>query len=201
MDKLNHYYSSDPNTPHDIRKITVSLREKLYYFFSDAGVFSKENIDFGTKLLINSLQVEKNAQVLDLGCGYGVIGIVVANLVSNGFVYLVDVNKRAVDLAKENIKLNKIENAKAIVSDGFTAIEELKFDSIITNPPIRAGKMLIFSLYEKAFQHLNHNGSLWVVIQKKQGALSTLKKLRELGYQVEEVDKDKGYHVYRARKL
>ncbi|CAM3088712.1 class I SAM-dependent methyltransferase [Paenibacillus sediminis] len=197
----DHYYSSQPVVKHDRKILEAKLRGKTFRFISDAGVFSKSGIDFGSRVLIEAMDIPKDASVLDVGCGYGPIGLTAATLATEGHVTMIDVNARAVDLAKENARLNNLTNVTVVESDLFIAVEGQVFDVILTNPPIRAGKETVHSIFEQAYAHLKSGGALWIVIQKKQGAPSAKAKLESLFPKVEEVTKDKGYRIYKAQKL
>ncbi|NBI30341.1 class I SAM-dependent methyltransferase [Chengkuizengella sp. YPA3-1-1] len=196
-----HYYTQDPSVQSNRQVIHVSLRSKEFKFYTDAGVFSKNMIDFGSKLLIEHMNIPSDSKILDVGCGYGPIGICAASLEKTSEVTLIDVNQRAIELASENAKLNEISNIKLLQSDIYSSLENNeKFDVILTNPPIRAGKEVVYSIFSGAAQRLKDGGSLWVVIQKKQGAPSALEKLKILFSTVEEVSKKKGYKIFRAKK-
>lgn len=195
----DHYFTNQPNVEHDIRTIRVTLRGFNLTFWTDAGVFSKGGVDFGSQLLIETMEIPEGAKVLDVGCGYGPIGITAALLAGSGNVTLVDVNERAVELAQKNIEQNLAPGAKAIVSDRFEKVAGEKFDVILTNPPIRAGKAVVHSIFERAPEHLTETGELWVVIQKKQGAPSAKKKLEELFDSVEDVARDAGFRIFRCQ--
>ena len=197
----DHYYSSSPEASHDRRQITAELRNRKLVFISDAGVFSKQAIDFGSKVLIEAMEIQSADKVLDVGCGYGPIGLTAASMAIEGHVTMIDVNERALNLASENAKLNHIENVTVIQSDVYSAIpEEPRFDVILTNPPIRAGKLVVHAVFEGAYSRLVLGGALWVVIQKKQGAPSAKEKLEEMFRFVEEVTKEKGYRIFKAVK-
>lgn len=195
-----HYYSNQPATGHNRRELETVLRGSKFKFISDSGVFSKSGVDYGSKVLIEALEIPNRSHVLDVGCGYGPIGLSVAKLVKDGHVTMVDINSRAVELAKENARLNGIGNVTILESDLFSAVEGKEFDVIVTNPPIRAGKETVHKIFEQAFEHLNDQGQLWIVIQKKQGSPSAKAKLESLFSQVEEVTKDKGYRIFKAVK-
>lgn len=195
----DHYYTNKPEVEHDEREFDFELRGRSFHFVTDAGVFSRDRVDFGSLLLINHMDIPRDAEVLDVGCGYGPIGIAAAHLAAAGRVTMIDVNERAVELANRNIHINGIKNAIAKLSDIYSAIpSDAKFDRILTNPPIRAGKKVVHQILEESVQYLKENGELWVVIQKKQGAPSALAKLQECFPRVEEVAKDKGYRIFRA---
>lgn len=172
-------------------------------FQSDAGVFSKSGVDFGSKLLIDTMEIPEGDRVLDVGCGYGPIGLSAAILSGpSGSVTMVDLNERALELCRENAKLNGVSNVRILKSDALEEVLDERFGSILTNPPIRAGKATVHRIFEQAYGCLQPGGSLWVVIQKKQGSPSAYAKLEELfgEDQVEEVTKDKGYRIFRAMK-
>lgn len=197
-----HYYSSKPSSVHETIRFQETLRGRTLAFHSDAGVFSKHGVDFGSKVLIEAMDIPEGARVLDVGCGYGPIGLTAAWLSKTGTVTMVDVNERALELAKENAVLNAIGNVRILKSDGLEQVLDERFDRILTNPPIRAGKETVHRIFEQACGCLVPGGELWIVIQKKQGAPSAYAKLEELfgEDQVEEVTKDKGYRIYRAMK-
>ncbi|UHA71693.1 class I SAM-dependent methyltransferase [Paenibacillus sp. 481] len=198
----NHYYSKQPSVANDRKLLQMELRGFTLRFNSDAGVFSKSDIDYGSRVLIDAMDIPEQARVLDVGCGYGPIGITAAKLATAGEVVMVDVNERALDLARENAALNGVTNVVIRESDGLAALDGEMFDVILTNPPIRAGKEVVHRIFEQSYTHLQQGGSLWIVIQKKQGAPSAEAKLIALFGEesVEEVTKDKGYRIFRAQK-
>lgn len=192
-----HYFSNTPQSKSSPNEWTFTLRNKTYHFKSDVGVFSKKRVDFGTVLLIENFRApEIQGSYLDLGCGYGPIGMSISE--DGRPVVMVDINERAVSLAKENLELNQISNCEVKISDGFSAIANQSFAAIVSNPPIRTGKAKLYELLEQAREALVKQGELWLVIQKKQGALSAINKLNELFGHVETVAKKKGYFILRA---
>lgn len=195
-----HYYSKKPTTAHDLQTIEEQLRGRKFTFVTDAGVFSKKGVDYGSKLLIETMELTEDASVLDVGCGYGPIGLSAALMASRGRVAMVDINERAVELAKRNAQRNRIENVRILQSDMLEAVMDQTFDAVLTNPPIRAGKETVHRIFEQAHQVLKPGGALWVVIQKKQGAPSAWAKLETLFSQVEEKERDKGYWIIKATK-
>lgn len=195
-----HYYSNQPETAHDRKELKAELRGHSLRFISDAGVFSKSGIDYGSRVLIDAMEFAPDASVLDVGCGYGPIGLTAARLAPQGHVTMIDINSRAVELARENARLNGITNVTILESDLFAAVKDQAFDVVLTNPPIRAGKETVHTIFAEAWNHLRQGGQLWVVIQKKQGAPSAMAKLETLFGQVEEVTKDKGYRIFKATK-
>lgn len=196
----DHYYTSKPGAAHDEQEFSFLLRGHEMRFITDAGVFSRNRIDFGSLLLIETMRIARDARVLDVGCGYGPIGLTAARLAADGKVTMIDVNERAVALARRNAEKNGIRNVEIRVSDVYSAIQGESFDVILTNPPIRAGKEIVHRIFTEGHELLVDGGELWVVIQKKQGAPSALKKLQEVYREVEEVDREKGYHIFRAVK-
>lgn len=198
----NFYYQekqeglkSNPNT------YEFNFRDHHFKFKTDAGVFSKNYIDFGSFTMLEAFTPNSiEAPILDMGCGYGPIGIVVSTLYDKE-VLMVDINERALNLANENIGINKVLKAKAQKSYIYDSIpENSKFSSIITNPPIRAGKKVVFDIYDGAYKHLLDNGELWVVIQKKQGAPSSIEHLKKIFSNCEVVYKNKGYFILKSIK-
>ena len=196
----DHYFSKNPHSKSDPRKWTFTLRGEKFFFNTDAGVFSKGEVDFGSRLLIESFVMpHTEGDILDVGCGYGPIGLAIAKSFPERTVQMVDVNGRAIELAGRNAKENAVENVVIYESDGLSNVEG-NFAAILTNPPIRAGKETVFKFYDEAFAKLKPGGELWVVIQKKQGAPSTIDRLSELFGQVETVEKKKGYYILKAEK-
>lgn len=196
-----HYFTADPQSEHDEGQLDVEILQERYRFFTDAGVFSKTEIDFGTQLLITCLTLKAGETILDMGCGYGPLGIVAARLVgSTGSVDLVDINSRAVSLTKRNIAQNRITNTTVWQSDGFSQVTKC-YDWIITNPPIRAGKKVIYLLVEQALEHLNPEGTLMLVIRTKQGAKSMAAKMEQVFGNVETVVISKGFRVLKSKNV
>ncbi|MCM3768195.1 class I SAM-dependent methyltransferase [Neobacillus niacini] len=196
-----HYYSRTQNVESDPKSWDYKLRGHSFRFKTDNGVFSKREVDYGSRLLIETFVMpEAEGKVLDVGCGYGPIGLSIGKEHPNRTIHMVDVNQRAIELAKENAALNQIDNVKIYESDRLLNVTETDFVAILTNPPIRAGKKTVHDIFEQSHQHLLSGGELWVVIQKKQGAPSALEKLTQLFSDVETVDKSKGYFIIRATK-
>ena len=196
---MSHYFENDQNLKSELRELSYKYNSSFFKFNSDNGVFSKNKIDFGSKLLLETYlnEANVNVRVLDVGCGYGFIGIVVG-VITNSIVDMIDVNKRAVHLANMNIKKYKNFQGKAFLSDAYENVNEL-YDVIITNPPIRVGKSKVLEILEGAFDHLNDNGLLYFVIRKDQGALS-IKKILESTRKVDLINRDKGYFIFRVKK-
>ncbi|PJZ02249.1 class I SAM-dependent methyltransferase [Bacillus vallismortis] len=198
-----HYYSDKPSVKSNKQTWSFRLRDKDFMFTSDSGVFSKKEVDFGSRLLIDSFEEpEVEGGILDVGCGYGPIGLSLANAFKDRTIHMIDVNERAVELSNENAEQNGITNVKIYQSDLFSNVDSAEtFASILTNPPIRAGKKVVHAIFEKSAEHLKTSGELWIVIQKKQGAPSAIEKLEELFGEVSVVQKKKGYYIIKAKKV
>ncbi|WP_332649139.1 class I SAM-dependent methyltransferase [Lysinibacillus sp. 54212] len=196
-----HYYSNKPQTESKPRQWKFTLLGSSFLFETDAGVFSKSEVDFGSRVLIDAFEMPKvEGDILDVGCGYGPIGLSIAKANQERFVHMVDINTRAIALAVKNAQVNGVQNVRIFESDGLAAVGDIKAAAILTNPPIRAGKETIFKFYDDSFGKLVEGGELWVVIQKKQGAPSTVSHLEEKFSEVDVVEKKKGYWIIRARK-
>jgi 16S rRNA (guanine1207-N2)-methyltransferase len=196
-----HYYSRTQNVESDPQYWNYTLRDANFRFKTDNGVFSKKEVDFGSRLLIETFQMPGlQGDILDVGCGYGPIGLTIAKHWTDRTVYMVDVNLRALQLTKDNSELNGITNLVIQESDRLSAVKEKRFAVILTNPPIRAGKEVVHDIYEQSYHSLLPNGELWIVIQRKQGAPSTINKLSEMFIDVEIVAKKKGYFIVKAKK-
>ena len=205
---MAHYYDSMPDTPSDRRLIDYRANGINFSFVTDTNVFSRNDVDKGTDLLINSViedikerGARKGERLLDLGCGYGVVGVVMKSVFMSFEVTSVDVNARAVELARENMASNNVKLTKCMQSDVLSALDESDiFDIVMTNPPVRAGKQTVFSFYEQAYEHMAPGASIYSVLQRKQGAPSSEKKLMELFGNCETVAISGGYRVMKAVK-
>ncbi|MFA9556465.1 class I SAM-dependent methyltransferase [Evansella sp. AB-rgal1] len=197
----DHYYNEKPTVESDRKKITETIAGETLHFTVDSGVFSKKGIDYGSKLLVESFQFHGlEGSLCDVGCGWGPIGLTLAKKYPSKKVSMIDINERAVELTKLNAQRNNINNVSVFQNDLLKGQKEESFAVILTNPPIRAGKEVIFHLYEQAFRCLKPDGELWIVIQKKQGAPSTINKLETIGLDTEIVKKSKGYFILKGKK-
>lgn len=195
---MSHYFTNE-NLKSNIKKVLVKVSNKTFTFNTDNGVFSKKGMDFGTRTLIDVLLNENlYGDVLDVGCGYGVIGIILSSFFNNRInnVDMIDVNLRAIHLSKMNIKENKVNNCNAFVSNIYSDVNK-KYDFIITNPPIRAGKDVVYKILKEAKEHLKENGCLYYVINKDQGALSSIKEMEKIA-KVEMLEKNKGFYIIKC---
>lgn len=191
-----HYYTASPASKHDERRLTVRALGVELAFTTDAGVFSRDGLDAGTRALLEALP-PLSGRVLDLGCGWGALGGVLAKVYPQARFVLSDINARAVELARRNLRENGLGNAEAVCGDGFAAVEG-KFDWILTNPPIRAGKQVIYALFAQAKDFLAPGGTLALVIRTQQGAKSAERYLQGLYQSVKTLDISGGFRVLAA---
>lgn len=198
----DHYYTNSPDSESNPETWETILRGERFRFTTDAGVFSKERVDYGSQVLISAMNVETfpEGSLLDVGCGYGPIGLALAKSNPDRKIEMIDVNERAIGLAKNNAELNRISNVTIYTSNLFELVEEKSFAGIVTNPPIRAGKKTVHAILEQAFDYLQPQGTLTIVIQKKQGASSAKNKMEETFGNVERIALDKGYWVLQSIK-
>lgn len=192
------YYAENPDSAHDIHELKVTLLRQSFTFLTDSGVFSKKMVDYGSQVLLNTLDFEKGKTLLDLGCGYGPLGISLAK-VQDVKPTMVDINNRAIDLAKQNAQKNGVE-ADIFQSNIYEKVNGI-FDYIISNPPIRAGKQVVHTIISESINYLKVGGNLTIVIQKKQGAPSAKAKMEEVFGNVEILKRDKGYYILRSEKI
>lgn len=196
-DLMGQYFTNEKLVS-NIKKTSCFVRGQKFTFNTDNGVFSKDGLDFGSRLLLESIPLDEvGGKILDLGCGYGVIGIVL-NKVHDCSCDLVDVNLRALHLAKMNSDLNKCHNINVFESNVYSNVTD-KYSSIITNPPIRAGKSIVYDMLMNANDYLEDNGKLFLVIRKQQGAKSVIRDL-SLKYDVDVLKKEKGFFILKCSK-
>lgn len=199
----NHYYTKNPETESKESSWSFRLRDREFRFISDSGVFSKKTVDFGSRLLIESVQLSEEVagDILDVGCGYGPMGLALAHAYPERLVEMVDVNERAMSLARRNAEANNIRNVKIYESNTYDQVPHgRQFAAIVSNPPIRAGKQVVHRILAEAHGHLLPGGTLTVVIQKKQGAPSAEQKMLEVFGNAEVIARDKGYWIIQSIK-
>lgn len=194
---MAHYFTND-EVRSEPEVFTYTYKNHKYTFHSDAGVFSKHFIDYGTRVLLNTIEVKDAKNLLDVGCGYGPIGLLLKGSHNDLSVDMVDVNLRALGLAKVNAKENNLD-VSIYESDAYEQVIGT-YDLIVTNPPVRAGKKVVNEILKGSFEHLNSNGRLAVVIQKKQGAPSAKKLMTEVFGNCEILKRDKGYYILQSIK-
>ena len=194
---MSHYFTNEENLKSEIKKVNALIHNISYYFYTDNGVFSKGELDFGTELLLKTFKYTypQGKTFLDIGCGSGAIGIYASLL---GFaVDMSDVNKRAIHLSKMALKEQELK-ANVFLSDAYENING-KYDYIVSNPPIRVGKEKLYEIIMKARDHLKENGELWIVVRKKQGAESLIRDMKEVYNSVEVVARKKGFYIIMAK--
>ena len=192
---MNQYFENNENLKSKIEIKKVIINNKNFEFATDNGVFSKKGLDFGTRSLLEIINTEEiTGNVLDFGCGYGPIGIYIASA-TNANVHMIDINRRSLELARKNVNLNHV-NVQIYESNLYENVTE-KFDYIISNPPIRVGKKILYQILFEAKEHMNKNGKLIIVVNKDQGAKSIMKDL-EKEYQVCLLGKNKGFYIIEA---
>jgi len=196
----DHYYTKDPTAKHAEKSWTFSLYEHDFVFTTDSGVFSKNTVDFGSRTLLDAIKELEfvPGALLDVGCGYGPIGLAVAFDRPKRQVDMVDINERALGLAKKNAAANQINNVNIFSSDIYAGVTGTQYAAVLTNPPIRAGKKVVHEILAGAKQHLTSGGILLAVIQKKQGAPSAQKKMAEVYGNCEVILKRKGYFILKS---
>ncbi len=195
---MSQYFDNDKNIKSERKIIKFNFDNKVFSIYSDNGVFSKDRFDYGTRVLLNSVDIDKlSGNVLDLGCGLGVVGIILGTFNKGINIDMVDINERAIDLAKNNLVLNNIK-ANVFVSDIYSNIDN-KYDFIITNPPIRAGKTVIRGFLFGSYDYLKDDGILYFVMRKDHGVKSMIKEL-SVKFNTSIVNKDKGFYVVLCTK-
>ncbi|MCM3518261.1 class I SAM-dependent methyltransferase [Staphylococcus xylosus] len=201
---MSHYYDENPEVESEELLFTYSYDNHDLELVTDAGVFSKGKIDFGSDLLVKTFLKTyppgPTKNIIDVGCGYGPIGLMIAKVSPHHEVTMVDVNQRALNLSRKNKKRNRIENVEVKESDGLSQVEDNTYDFVLTNPPIRAGKEVVHRILEDAYIKLKLDGELFVVIQKKQGMPSAKKKMQDTFGNIEVLEKSKGYYILRSVK-
>lgn len=196
---LEHYFTRKPKSKFRLGLLKTRLRGLELEFLTAPSTFSHRRIDPGTRLLIDSMILPEEGTVLDLGCGYGPIGIVAAKLKPRVLVYMTDVNKRALDLAEENAKRNDVRNVRIMEGTLYEPFSGLFFDVVLCNPPITAGvRRVVAPLIQGAAEHLKTGGSLQLVIKMNKGGTNILNIIKESFSHWEVIARKGGYRVFKA---
>jgi len=196
---MSHYFENDKSLKSEINNINVNIFDKIYSFYTDNGVFSKRKFDYGTRVLLENLVINKKCgKILDLGCGYGTVGVILGDNYENINIDMVDINEKAVLLSLKNLKFNNIKNANAFVSDIYDSVDN-RYDYIITNPPIRAGKEVVRRFLLDSYSHLTNDGELWFVMRKDHGVKSMIGELDKV-FSCDVIKRDKGFYVIKCIK-
>lgn len=197
---MNHYFTDNRQLAQNRKDLSFRFSCFNLTFTSDNGVFCKDKIDQGSQIFLETLSLfPLGDKMLDVGCGYGVLGITLKKCFPQSHIDLVDVNPRAVELAKINALQNQAD-VHISVSNLYEQVHDQDYTDIITNPPIRAGKQVIYTIFKEAYDHLQENGHLWVVIRKQQGALSAQRYIASVFGNCEVIHKEKGYFILKAKK-
>lgn len=195
---MSQYFDNDKNIKSERKLIKFNFNNKVFSIYSDNGVFSKDRFDYGTRVLLNSIDIDKlSGNVLDLGCGVGVVGLILGTINKNISIDMVDINERAINLTKNNLVLNNVK-ANVFVSDIYSNSNN-KYDFIITNPPIRAGKNVIRGFLLGSYDYLKDDGTLYFVMRKDHGVKSMMEEL-SVKFNTSIVNKDKGFYVVLCTK-
>jgi len=197
--KMKHYFTDNTDIESQPQEFVFRFKNFNLLFTSDNGVFSKNMIDYGSRVLLESFAKESEKSLLDVGCGYGTFGICLKKAYPDLAVDMVDVNDRALRLAKINAENNNVD-VSVYKSSVYENVDKT-YDIIVSNPPVRAGKDIVMKILSEAYQHLNADGSLWIVLQKKQGAPSAKKKMIEVFGNCEIIKRDKGYYILKSKKI
>lgn len=195
-----HYSTPRPTSRRRPADVSVDVRGLRLRLRTDAGVFSRGGLDRGSELLLEALEVGPCELILDLGCGYGALGIAAAKLSEGGTVILTDVNQRAAALARANVRENGVPNAEVRVGDLYDPVRGLAFDHIVCNPPIRAGRAVVDRIVAEAPAHLREGGRLWLVARTRQGAEALRERMRRAFGSADVVKRGSGYKVLRSTK-
>ncbi len=191
---MEHYFTESPKSELKIKKIKSVLRNREIEYYTASGLFSMKKVDKGSELLIKKSLIKENSKILDLGCGYGIIGISLLLTINNIQVTFSDINERAIEITKKNLRLNNLK-AETIQSNGFEKISEL-FEVILLNPPQTAGRDLCFKLIEDSKKHLKEKGTLQIVARHNKGGKELSKKMLEIFNNVKDISKQAGYRIY-----
>ena len=196
--RASQYFAEKPAARRRPTELVATLRGRRFRFRTDSGIFSPGRIDKGTELLVETMELPPGGDVLDWGCGYGVVGIVAAALAPGCRVTLGETNERAVELTRDNVRLSGVTNVYVAAGDMFGWLPDLTFDAILTNPPIRAGNQVVFRLIEDCAESVRPDGSFWLVGRRKQGIATLQRRMERVFGRVETVAAKAGYRVLRA---
>lgn len=192
-----HYYTPKPTSHLKKKTVTTNINGVSLTFVTATGVFSRQTIDLGTKILLKHALVKETSSVLDLGCGYGIVGIFIAKTVPAAKIVMTDVNERATKLAQENAELNNVV-VDIRTGNGYETVQQERFDYILLNPPQTAGRALCFQLIEQAQHHLNKEGIFYLVARHSKGGAVLEQKMNEIFGNAETVARESGFRVYKS---
>jgi 16S rRNA G1207 methylase RsmC len=196
----NHYFTAYPKSKAKFGIIRTYLRGRPFEFLTASGVFSKKRVDLGTRVLIESMVLPEKGYVLDVGCGYGAVGIVAASSNPNLRVVMVDVNERAVWLAKQNIQLNSVSNSEVRSGHLYEPVKDLTFNCILSNPPVSAGMETVKAIIAEAPKHMANKACFQIVVRSKIGGKRLKMLLEEAFENAEILARKSGYRVFISEK-
>jgi 16S rRNA (guanine1207-N2)-methyltransferase len=197
-ESADHYFTEAPASVPRLRTVEAVLRGRRWTLQTARGVFAARGVDPGTEALIDAMRVDERDRVLDLGCGYGAVGLVAASLAPGGHVWLVDVNRRAASVAAHNARVNNAHNVAVLVGDAAAAFPAATFDVVVTNPPIRAGRAVVGRFIDDAWRVLRPGGRFYLVARTAQGARTLARLIADRFGGVAQVALRGGYRVYEA---
>lgn len=200
LNEKEHYYTKQPKSQPRLGLVSTYLRGHYFQFQTSSSVFSKERIDLGTRLLIEAMILPETGHILDLGCGYGPIGIVAAVLNPNLHIVMVDINERAVWLTKENKNRIGVNNVEILRGDLYKPVENMKFDVILCNPPVSVGMKIVSQIVSEALEHLRESGLFQIVIRSRMGSKQLLTTMEKTFGNVEIIARKSGYRVFLSKK-
>jgi 16S rRNA (guanine1207-N2)-methyltransferase len=195
-----HYFTGTPRARPRVRSLRAVLRGRAWTFQTSSGVFARGALDAGTRLLIETMRVGRFDRVLDMGCGYGPVGLVAGSLAPRGSVWMTDVNQRAVALARANAATNGIANAFALAADAAAPLRDGSLDLVLTNPPIRAGRAVVARFIDDAWRVLRPGGRFYLVARTAQGARTLGRLIAGRFGEARQVAAAQGYRVFEARR-
>jgi 16S rRNA G1207 methylase RsmC len=195
-----HYFAALPKSQARLGLIRTTLRGKSFEFLTASGVFSKKQVDLGTRLLIDAMILPETGAVLDVGCGYGAVGIAAAASNSRLYVVMTDVNMRAVRLARQNIEINRVHNAEVRCGYLYEPVKDLTFNCVLSNPPVSAGMETVKAIITEAPKVMMHKATFQMVIRSKIGAKTLPSVFNETFGNCAVLARESGYRVLMAKK-
>lgn len=196
-----HYHVRQPRSEPKLGMLRTSLRGHFFEFYTSSSVFSRTRVDLGTRLLVEKMVLPQSGRVLDLGCGYGPVGVAAATLNPKLHVVMVDVNKRAVHLAKKNAEHNEATNVEVRHGFLYEPVIESKFKAIYSNPPVSAGMHIVLAIVKGAPEHLEENGLFQLVVPSKIGRRRLPVELDQIFGNVEVLARKSGYRILFSKNL